>query len=287
MKISDLYKRNQPVLSAEVFPPKESGTMEGVIRALKAIKNFSPDFVSITYGAGGKGSGSTADVASVAFDAFGMETVAHLTCVNMTEDKLEAQLETLKRKGIYCVLALRGDLGEGDFLPRFTYASELTGYIKRRYPEFSVLGACYPEGHYQASSLSLDIDNLKRKIDAGAEALITQLFFDNAYFRTFSDKIKAKGITVPMSAGIMPVTSAAQIKRMVSMCGASIPEKLAKIIARYSGESLVAAGIEYAAAQAEELAKDGADGIHVYTMNRGECADKIFGRVRKAVGRAD
>ena len=165
MKTCDLFKHKKLVLSAEVFPPKKTGNLEGVIRALKSIKSVGPDFVSVTYGAGGEGADTTADVASIAIDAFGINTVAHMTAVNMTVGKLESQVEMLSRKGIENILVLRGDVCPTSRFFDFHHASDLAEYLSTRHPEFNLIGACYPEKHPEAKTLEEDIDNLKRKID--------------------------------------------------------------------------------------------------------------------------
>ena len=282
MKLSELFK-TRTVFSAEVFPPKKTGTMENVIRALRTIAGLNPDFVSITCGAGGSGGSTTSDVCSVAKDAFDLETMAHFTCVNMTKDKCREELDVLSRKGIHHILALRGDITSESKFYDFYHADELTAFIRADRPEFELSGACYPEGHAQAPSLDKDIDNLKKKIDAGVGHLISQLFFDNDMFFTFLDKARGKGIAVPVEAGIMPVLNAAQIKRMVSMCGASVPHALARLISLYgdSNEDMEKAGIDYACAQIEGLLAGGVDGIHLYSMNRGDVAATVYGRVRK------
>lgn len=281
MNIRSIFD-GKTVFSAEVFPPKKSGTMEGVIRALRVLAGLNLDFVSITCGAGGNGGATTSDVCSVAVDAFDLNAVAHFTCVNMTEAHCLEELDTLKRKGIDNILVLRGDVGEQSQFYDFRHANELAAFIARHDPSFNLIGACYPEGHVEAKSLDEDADNLKKKLDAGVTHLISQLFFDNATFFRFRDVAAAHGVSVPIEAGIMPVLNAAQVKRMVSMCGASIPPALAKIIACYGGDNteMEKAGVEYAVGQIEGLLKAGVDGIHLYTMNRGDVAETVFGRVR-------
>lgn len=276
MNVQTLFQQKKFVMSAEVFPPKRNGMLEGVIRALKELRPLSPDFVSVTYGAGGTGSDTTADVASIAIDAFELPTVAHMTAVNMTVEKLESQIEVFKRKGIESILTLRGDIVEGSTFYDFRHASDLAAYIKKRYPEFHLIGACYPEGHYQAESLDKDIENLKIKLDAGVEHLITQLFFDNRSFYDFTERLGKQNIGVTVSAGIMPITTSAQVSRTVSMCGAQIPSEFAKMIAMNEGEDLYRAGIDYAIAQIRDLYENDARGIHLYTMNKGAVAKEVF-----------
>lgn len=286
MKTKELFEKKKLVMSAEVFPPKKSGTMEGVIRALKELTAISPDFVSVTCGAGGDGGYSTTDVASVALDAFGLEAVAHLTCVGLTKDGLCREVEILDRKNIQNILVLRGDKTETGVLSDFMYADELALYIKKNYPQFNLIGACYPECHIEAPDLATDIDNLKRKVDSGVDHLITQLFFDNDAFYRFYDAVRAKGIDVPVQAGIMPVVNASSIRRIVQMCGASLPARFSRILAKYDGAALTDAGITYAAGQIIDLVSNGVQGIHLYTMNNGAVANKIFtalGSIRSAL----
>ncbi|MCQ2602525.1 MAG: methylenetetrahydrofolate reductase [Clostridia bacterium] len=244
MKTNELFGL-KPVFSAEVFPPKRSGNLEGVIRALKGIQPLHPDYVSITYGAGGDGAETTADVASIAKDAFDIETVAHMTCVNMTLEKLENQIEILKRKSIENILVLRGDITENSKFYEFKHANELAFYIKSHYPEFNLLGACYPEKHPEAKSIDEDIDNLKRKIDAGVSMLVTQLFFDNDKFLSFRDKVRAKGIFVPIEAGIMPIFNHKMVEKTVRLSSSSIPCDFEKILAVETDEELYDKGIKY------------------------------------------
>lgn len=276
MTTKELFEKKKLVMSAEVFPPKKSGAMEGVIRALKDLTAISPDFVSVTCGAGGDGGYSTTDVASVALDAFGLEAVAHLTCVGLTKEGLEREIEILRNKNICNILVLRGDKNDAGVLTDFRHASDLAAYIKTHHPDFNLIGACYPECHVEAADLAEDIDHLKRKVDSGVEHLITQLFFDNDAFYRFYDLVLKKGITVPVQAGIMPIVNASSIRRIVQMCGAGLPARFSRILAKYEGEALRDAGITYAAGQIIDLVSNGVRGIHLYTMNNGGVAAKIF-----------
>lgn len=277
MKTCDLFKHKKLVLSAEVFPPKKTGNLEGVIRALKSIKSVGPDFVSVTYGAGGEGSDTTADVASIAIDAFGINTVAHMTAVNMTVGKLESQVEMLSRKGIENILVLRGDVCPTSRFFDFHHASDLAEYLSTRHPEFNLIGACYPEKHPEAKTLEEDIDNLKRKIDCGVTHLITQLFLDNDKFFRFLDLTSKKGINVPIEAGIMPMFSAKTLEHSVSLSDASVPAEFLKLKADNPDEKeFFERGISLAVKQIDSLIKGGAKGIHLYTMNKGEIAERIL-----------
>ena len=271
----DKLKNDQLCLSVEVFPPKKEGHLEGVIRALKGIGEVNPDFVSVTYGASGAGGDKTADVASVAIDAFGMKVLAHVTAVNLTKQKLESMVETYRRKNVKNLLILRGDLVPESKFFDFRYASELALYIKKNYPEFTLFGACYPEGHPEAESLEKDIEFMRHKEDCGIEAFITQLFFDNSCFYDFIDKVRQKNITSPISAGIMPITSQSQTSRIVSMCGTHMPPTFAKMVAN-NVDNLYDAGIDYAVTQIDDLINNGQKNIHLYSMNKADIAKRVF-----------
>ncbi len=265
-------------MSFEVFPPKKTSPIETIYKTLDELKGLQPDFISVTYGAGGNaGDTVTCDIAASIKQKYGIEPLAHLTCVNDTRDEVEQVLQRLEQSGIENILALRGD-SNPNIPPKnhFRYASELVEFIKAR-GGFHISAACYPEGHINAESLEEDISNLKKKVEAGAEHLISQLFFDNDYFYTFRDKVEVAGIRVPLEAGIMPVTNKAQIERMVTLCGASLPSKFTKMMQRfeYSPEALRDAGIAYAIDQIVDLISQGADGIHLYTMNNPYIARKI------------
>lgn len=280
MKTVDFFKSNRTVMSAEVFPPKKSGTIESVVRALRDIAKVKPDFVSVTYGAGGEGAQTTADVASIALDAFGLTTVAHMTAVNMTRGKLLDLLDSFKRKGIENILVLRGDVAQGSKFFDFHHADELASYISSIEPSFNLIGACYPEKHPEAPSFEEDITNLKRKTDAGVAHLMTQLFFDNSKFYTFLDKVRGAGITVPIEAGIMPILNVSQVEKMLSFSNAYIPKKLRDILDSNPSD-MYSRGLDFAAEQIDDLIAHGCDGIHLYTMNNGQVAVNIFERFKE------
>lgn len=276
MNVKDIFDSKKIVMSAEVFPPKKNGMLEGVIRTLKEIKPLNPDYISITYGANGSGGMTTADVASVAIDALDMKAVAHLTAVNLTTEMLEERLEMFERKGITSILTLRGDIVPESRFYDFKHASELASYIKKNHPHFELLGACYPEGHQESKSLDEDLKMIKHKVDCGVSHLVTQLFFDNDTFYEFRDKKEAMGIEATVSAGIMPITNSTQVERIVKMCGVQIPSKFSKMVANYQGDDLYKAGVDYAIEQIQDLIDNGVRGIHLYTMNKGDIATKIF-----------
>lgn len=278
MKIKSLFQQNKTVFSFEVFPPKKDSPIESVYEKLEEICALKPDFISVTYGAGGTGAHSrTCEIASKIKCDFGVESVAHLTCVNSTRDMIDETLKDFKANGIENILALRGDYVDGvEPQHDFRYAAELCAYIKAK-GDFDISGACYPEVHVDAANEVEDVLNLKKKVDAGAEHLISQLFFDNAVFYRFIERTEIAGIKVPIEAGIMPVTNKKQIERMVSMCGASLPAKFSKIMQKYESkpEALRDAGIAYAVEQIVDLIANGVDGIHLYTMNSPYVAAKI------------
>ena len=278
MKINSLFGTGKAVFSFEVFPPKKDSPIESVYGKLEEICALRPDFISVTYGAGGSGAHSrTCEIASKIKRDFHVESVAHWTCVNSTREMIDETLEDFKRNGIENILALRGDYVEGvEPQTDFRYASELCAYIRER-GDFDLSGACYPESHVDSASDVEDVLNLKKKVDAGARHLISQLFFDNALFYRFLERTEIAGIDVPIEAGIMPVTNKRQIERMVSLCGASLPPKFTKMMQKYESkpEALRDAGIAYAVEQIVDLLSNGVDGIHLYTMNNPYVAEKI------------
>ena len=284
MKIKSLFNNDRAVFSFEVFPPKKDSPIESVYGKLEEICALNPDFVSVTYGAGGSGAHSrTCEIASKIKHGFHVESVAHLTCVNSTRAMIDETLDDFKAHGIENILALRGDYTEGvEPQKDFRYASELCAYIKSK-GDFDVSGACYPEAHAESADEIEDVLNLKKKVDAGAGHLISQLFFDNALFYRFLERVKIARINVPIEAGIMPVTNKRQIERMVSLCGASLPPKFAKMMQRYESkpEALRDAGIAYVEEQIVDLLSNGVDGIHLYTMNNPYVAEKITRAVEK------
>ncbi len=283
MYISDLFKKDRTIFSFEVFPPKKTSSIETIYETLEGLSDLKPDFISVTYGAGGNRSDSkTCQIASDIQEKYGILSAAHLTCVYNTKEDIDFILKELKTHGIHNILALRGDINpEFPVKEDFKYASELVSYIKS-HGDFHVSGACYPEGHGEAESLIDDIKNLRKKVEAGAEHLMSQLFFDNSHFYDFLEKARIAGIEVPIEAGIMPVVNKSQIERMVSMCGASLPVKFSKMMQKYEHqpEALRDAGIAYAIDQIVDLISNGVDGIHLYTMNNPYVAGKINDAVR-------
>lgn len=277
MKTDQLFKQ-KTVLSFEVFPPKKTSPLETIYGTLRELSYFKPDFISVTYGAGGSLNGQTTiDIAHSVKHTYGIESVAHLPGISFDKAEIKKILSDLKCAGIDNVLALRGDINP-NFTPKkqFNYASELVSFIKEN-GDFNVIGACYPEGHLEANTLKQDLIHLKEKVSAGTDQLISQLFFDNDYFYAFLDKARDMGIHVPIEAGIMPVTNKNQIERMVSMCGVNLPKKFKQMMAKYEHhpDAFRDAGIAYAIDQTVDLISQNVDGIHLYTMNNSYIARRI------------
>ena len=278
MKTTELFK-NKKVLSFEIFPPKRTSSVDTIYSTLEELKDLKPDFISVTYGAGGsENCNTTIEIASAIKHKYGVESVAHLPSINLSKEEVLLNLEKFKENGIENILALRGDINP-EITPKddFKHASDLITFIKAN-GNFNIIGACYPEGHTENKDLDKDIENLKIKVDAGAEHLVTQLFFDNNYFYNFQDKIKKIGINVPVEAGIMPVTNKKQIEKMATLCGVQLPKKFIKMMEKYEHNSLAMrdAGIAYAVDQIVDLVSQGVDGIHLYTMNNPYIAKRIY-----------
>lgn len=277
MKISEILKKNSLSLSFEVFPPKSSESYENIKNSALEIAKLNPDFMSVTYGAGGTTGSYTLDVAE-SIAKTGVTPIAHLTCVCSNKDKIHDMLTKIKNSGIENILALRGDMPEGisEKSLDFTHASDLVEEIKA-FGGFCVGGACYPEGHTESNSFSKDIENLKIKVDAGCEFLTTQMFFDNHILFNFLYKIREAGITVPVIPGIMPVTNAAQIKRICTLSGTVLPRKFIRLVDRFGSDpkAMKQAGIAYATEQIVDLYANGIKAVHVYSMNKPDVAMKI------------
>jgi len=276
MHIANLYEaEGGPVLSLEFFTPKNEAGRKALFRAVERLGKIRPGFVSITCGAAGTTRERTADLAIELQDKFGLTAMAHLVCTGTTEAELEETLRHMQANGIDNILALRGDPPKGatDWTPvegGFRHADELAAFVKERF-SLGIGGACYPEKHHEAPSLDADVHNLKRKVDAGAEFLITQLFFDNDRYWSFVDKVRAEGIRVPVVPGIMPVLNLTNLQRIASLSpGTTIPPELETAF-RDAGDDDAAAleaGVHYAARQCRALLANGAPGIHFYTLNR-------------------
>lgn len=276
MKITDIIKSKSAVLSFEVFPPKTDDKFESVAEAVDKIAALKPDFMSVTYGAGGGTSEYTVKI-SRHIKQLGVNSVAHLSCISSTRRDVQDKLLQLKEAGIENILALRGDIPK-DFKGNleYSYASELVSEIKK-FGGFCIGGACYPEGHPESETLYSDIQNLKRKVDAGCDYLTTQMFFDNDLFYSFLAKCYSAGITVPIIPGIMPITRAAQARRTIALSGSPLPAKFRRVLDRFGDnpDAMRQAGVAYATEQIIDLYANGIKAVHVYSMNKPEVAAAI------------
>ena len=276
MKIRDILSRQNPTLSFEVFPPKTEDKYESVEHAALKIARLSPAFMSVTYGAGGGTSDYTVQIARTLMEA-GVTPLAHLTCVSSTREKVHAVLAQLRKAGIENVLALRGDIPAGGPVAHdYRYASELIAEIKAC-GDFCIGAACYPEGHVESRNKADDITHLKEKVDAGCEFVTTQMFFDNNILYNYLYRIRERGVTVPVVAGVMPVTSASQIARITSLSGTYLPTRFKSIVDRFGDNpaAMKQAGIAYACEQIIDLIANGVNAIHVYSMNKPDVAEAI------------
>ena len=278
MNIIDKFQNDKTVFSFEIFPPKRTSPIETIYETLEQLSDLKPDFISVTYGTGSREDKyTTCEIATIIKEKYNVDPVAHLTCISSTKEDVVEVLGELRKSGIENILALRGDINPNIPIKEdFKHASDLVEFIKKDY-DFHVSGACYPETHGEATSMVEDIINLKKKVDAGATHLMSQLFFDNNAFYSFLEKARIAGINVPIEAGIMPVINKNQIERMVTMCGASLPNKFVKMMQKYDGhpQALRDAGIAYAIDQIVDLISNGVDGIHLYTMNNPYVARRI------------
>lgn len=290
MKIPEIFrekrKGNKPVLSFEIFPPKKEAALKNIDETLRMLCDLNPDFISVTFGAGGStADNQTVELAKKIKNIYQIEPLVHITCLHYDRGEISDILKQLEEAGIENVLALRGDTNPNVPMKHdFKFANELVEYIKGK-GNFSVSGACYPETHLEAPDAVTDIRNLKRKVDAGADHLVSQLFFDNEMFYDFYEKTRIAGIDVPVDAGIMPVTNKAQIERMVNTCGASLPPKFQRILQKYDDnkEALFDAGMAYTLNQIVDLMAHDVDGVHIYTMNNPAVAKRICDGVRNLV----
>jgi methylenetetrahydrofolate reductase (NADPH) len=288
MRIGDLFDAEGPLFSFEFFPPKTEQGERLLLQTIGRLRDLRPSFVSVTYGAGGSTRNKTVEIVTRVKREFGIEAMAHLTCVGHDRAEIVQVLDRLRDSGIENVLSLRGDppRGESTFTrPEngFAYATELVRFIRTRGYDFCLGGAGYPEGHQECPDRELDLEHLRQKVDAGLDFVITQLFFDNADYFDFVPRARRIGIRVPIIAGIMPITNVAQIERISKMCGARIPEDLRRRMhARSDDEAAVRAiGIEHASRQCRELLAGGAPGIHFYTLNQSPATAAILADLRR------
>ena len=279
--MKDFFQLPAPSYTFEIFPPKGSTDLAGTYATVDALASLTPDLISVTYGAGGTSRDNTLDIASTIQNRYDICGLAHLTCVGSTKENIAGILDELQANHVGNILALRGDLKEPSELGEFRHASDLIAFIRKR-RGFHIFAACYPEKHLEAPSLEEDLFRLKEKSDLGVDALISQLFFDNDVFCRFRDRARALGVTVPIIAGIMPITSAAQIDKMVTMCGATVPDRVRRFVDAYGHNSraIKEAGIAYATEQIVDLLARGVDGIHLYTMNQADVIRHIDENIR-------
>lgn len=282
MNIDRLFKEKKAVFSFEIFPPKLTSPIETVYGTLDALSGLRPDYISITYGAGGAARNNrTLELASLVKNKYGIESLAHLTAIHSDKKGVLEFLAGMKHNGLENILALRGDKRDDLELSKdFRYASDLVRFIKQN-GDFHISGACYPDGHFESPSLENDLQNLKIKVESGVTHLNTQLFFDNESFYKFIEKVRRLGINIPIQAGIMPIISKRQIERTVSLTGGSLPAKFSKLVARYgdNDEAMRAAGIAYATDQIINLLTNDVEGIHLYIMNNAGVARQITDNV--------
>ena len=282
MRLDTLFQQNKLTLSFEVFPPKTDTALEKVKHATEAVARLHPSFMSVTYGAGGGTSQYTLEIAKNIEENYGVPTLAHLTCVSSTRETVRAQIELLKAAGIENVMALRGDLpeemkGSGRSHWDYRHATQLIRELKESGADFCIGGACYPEIHPESPNQAEDIRFLKEKVDAGCSFLTTQMFFDNNLLYNFLYKIREAGISVPVVAGIMPITNANQVERAIKLSGSFMPQRFKALVDKFghNPEAMKQAGIAYATDQIIDLYANGVNHIHVYSMNKPDVAEKI------------
>ena len=281
MKIKDILTTTRPV-SFEFFPPRSADGIAAVLETLDELKSYCPDFISVTYGAGGSTRSFTEEITIQAKRLAGVEVMAHLTCVGQTVEEIDSVLNRLESEGVENVIALRGDppRGETAFVPvegGFQHATDLLKHVTSNY-KFGLAAACYPEGHTESVDLDSDLDYVKMKVDNGADFLVTQLFYDNRHYFDFVDRAKSVGISVPIVPGVLPVLNSAQVRRFTSLSGSEIPQDLDKLLDKYadSDNSARDMGVEYATAQVRELWDSGVPGVHFYVLNRSYSVSRIL-----------
>ena len=286
MKITDILKMGRPIFSFEFFPPKTEANINQLYETLKELKKLKPAYVSVTYGAGGGTKDKTIEIVRRAKNEIGLESMAHLTCVGHSREQIKDILDQLRSAGIDNVIALRGDppKGEMNFVPHpdgFKHANELTAFI-RSYYSFCIAVAGYPEGHIEAADKETDWEHLRQKVMAGADFIITQLFFDNRDYFAFERRMREKGVLIPIIPGIMPITNYNQLIRFTQTCGAKIPEIITRDleIIKHDLDAVEQYGIQHATRQCRELIAYGVPGIHFYTLNKSKSTQKIIENLR-------
>lgn len=287
MKIEEVYKQKKRTLSFEIFPPKHEDALQNIDETLDILASLKPDFISITFGAGGSvNNNKTIYLAKKIKEKYGIEPLVHLTGLYYNKAEIDAFLAEMKKNGIENVLALRGDRREDVCAKEdFCFASDLMNHIQKSESDFCVAGACYPEVHPQSKNRVEDINALKHKTENGCAFLVSQLFFENDNFYDFCQFCKVAGVNVPISAGIMPVINKKQIEKMVSLCGAKLPPRFKRILETYgeNKEALFDAGLSYAISQIIDLTANGVDGIHLYTMNNPQIAKRIVDGIKRII----
>ena len=284
--MENFFEKLAPSYTFEIFPPKGNASTAGTYAVIDSLVSFNPDLISVTYGAGGSSRDNTVEIASGIQNKYNVCGVAHLTCVGTTRQELREILDRLKANNVRNILALRGDLKDKSDLGEFHHASELIKFIKEEYGnDFDVFAACYPEKHPESKSVEEDLIHLKEKCDLGIKGLISQLFFDNDIFCEWREKVRAMGIKQPIIAGIMPITSASQISKVVEMCGASVPERVRRFVNVYGHNqgAVKEAGIAYATEQIIDLLARDVEGIHLYTMNQADTVRRIDAGIRSVL----
>lgn len=291
MKLTEILKNDELSLSFEVFPPKTDSAFESVETAVRKIALLKPSFMSVTYGAGGGTSQYTLDIAKSIHDDCGVPTLAHLTCVSSTKETVRAKIEAIKNAGIHNVMALRGDIpadrvNEDRNKWDYKYAVDLIRDLKESGADFCIGGACYPEVHTESICQKEDIKHLKEKVDAGCEFLTTQMFFDNNLLYNFLYKIREAGITVPVIAGIMPITNSNQVERAIKLSGSFMPQRFKSIVDKFGSDpaAMKQAGIAYATDQIIDLFANNITNVHVYSMNKPDVAEKIQSNLSDILG---
>ena len=283
MKIIDILTNKRVTLSFEVFPPKTADDVPTALAAAEAIAALHPDFMSVTYGAGGGTSDFTVHIASAVKKTYGVEVMPHLTCLSSTKEKVTETLQDYKEAGFGTIMALRGDVpADGTRKNDFEHATDLMKQIKSFDSSMTLGGACYPEGHPESPSLAADIENIRSKVDAGAQFLSTQMFFDNSLFYSYLNRLHAAGIDVPVLAGIMPITNKRILTRSLAMSGTAVPARYIAMVDAYgdSPEAMKQAGIAYATEQILDLYANGVRNVHVFAMNKPDVAKAISENIR-------
>ncbi|MFO7888312.1 MAG: methylenetetrahydrofolate reductase [NAD(P)H] [Eubacteriales bacterium] len=282
MRISEKFKHKKPLVSFEIFPPKVGYSIDTIYKTIDDLNDLNPDFMSVTYGAGGTTKDRTVEIASYIKKNYDLSSIPHITCINSTKREVEKILKSLQEKGIKNIMALRGDypldgnkksINKGEF----KHSTELIEFFKEN-SDLSIGAACYPEKHPESPDLETDLKYLKKKVDCGADFLVTQMFFDNEFFYNFLDKTQAKSIDIPIIAGIMPILNKSQVKTVSKLTGNNLPKKFVRILERYEDnpEALKEAGLSYAIGQIIDLLSWGVDGVHIYTMNKSDTARNIM-----------